>query len=638
LDYYQFRIDVEKIRPLLQRDLYKDPDTALREIVQNSLDALKRRAKKNPAFDPVKNGRIVVDYDNASGTLKAFDNGVGLSRTALINIFRYYGRSDKGEDEIGTFGLGAKSIFAIADSFTIHTRSIEDNETNLIYVTLDGLSFQSNPPPREDYGTTLTIPTEKLKDASLIECSLQKFCKCVRLPIYIKRNDEEKLISQESPFIPSSCIRGDGIEVYLSTSDRGWHTRKNDLYIDGIFVCQFINDNVTRIAVNVTRKSLVNLTMSRDSAIEDETYKALLAKVEDTIVDFVNTKLKLKRGSLEHGEWPAVKWVHESCDDAIAKRFTPRLWVIVEELCTEVYRYEKPTGNWIRATRSDPLIDVLVRDDIPQDKTIRYAFKRLRDVEEAVGDNTGLIVIYNNKKNSTREAVVKWLEEFGIKELEVLTHLPKKRTLHTPVRTTSVDLDTTDWYTPYLIIFPWTTNINVLKTAARELRCSTIKLRDEERLKKNVKVLPLADLREGELTASVVFRGQQKTLTPSTISNTTEIAPVEYARLAPSVPQSAITFPKDLKSACVLLMTGARIAKYRDLKPILEATIPESIYVPLDKLEFQRGRLSQTIAAFDWNDLNSHTLFQLMKDDPNIHDKLLALIQKGKCRTTTTPP
>ena len=88
MDFYPFRFDVKRLRPLLQRDLYTNPDVAIRELAQNAHDAILRRAEVEETFNLGRDGEIVFHIDPLGGTLSVSDNGAGMSRDKLLNVFR----------------------------------------------------------------------------------------------------------------------------------------------------------------------------------------------------------------------------------------------------------------------------------------------------------------------------------------------------------------------------------------------------------------------------------------------------------------------------------------------------------------------------------------------------------------------
>ena len=141
---FRFQLEYEDIVWLLRdKSLYPDPSLFLRELLQNSLDACRRReasaraAGQADAYEP----RIVVwDHtDDADDPRIVFqDNGVGMSRKVVEEYFMRVGKSYYRSPEFlaernrlsaegvqldacSCFGIGIVSCFLVADRFEVET-------------------------------------------------------------------------------------------------------------------------------------------------------------------------------------------------------------------------------------------------------------------------------------------------------------------------------------------------------------------------------------------------------------------------------------------------------------------------------------------------------------------------------------
>ncbi len=103
----------------LSKNIYKDPiGTIIREYCSNAWDANVEAGVEEPIIVNLKT--------DATGTFfSVVDFGSGLSEEKINNIFVKYGKSTKGKsnDEIGGFGIGAKSAFSYTDTFFVNTVS-----------------------------------------------------------------------------------------------------------------------------------------------------------------------------------------------------------------------------------------------------------------------------------------------------------------------------------------------------------------------------------------------------------------------------------------------------------------------------------------------------------------------------------
>lgn len=114
-----FKIDSEDpfIFNVLRKSMYSDPlKTVVQEILSNSRDS---HRESNKANIPVE-----VTINQNEGYIVFTDFGVGISEDRMEQIFLWYGRSTKRNDnrQVGGFGLGCKSPFSLSDSFLITTK------------------------------------------------------------------------------------------------------------------------------------------------------------------------------------------------------------------------------------------------------------------------------------------------------------------------------------------------------------------------------------------------------------------------------------------------------------------------------------------------------------------------------------
>ncbi len=162
----EFRLDRDAVVELLMGEsLYGGPELALRELVQNALDAVHLRDQRNKlaiALEQAGNnerarqphepwgattGEVHVTWGTETdgkkrSWIKVQDNGVGMTvatmRRFLTQIGKSYYKSDDFHAEqelmrrhgilctaISQFGIGFLSVFMLADHVEIHTRPIE---------------------------------------------------------------------------------------------------------------------------------------------------------------------------------------------------------------------------------------------------------------------------------------------------------------------------------------------------------------------------------------------------------------------------------------------------------------------------------------------------------------------------------
>lgn len=138
--------DVERVVGALGgQQLYGSDDilaVVIRELLQNSLDAVSARRAIDPGFDV--GTEILVNLFrnpvNNKWVLRLSDMGVGMSHNVLLNSLLDFGSSfwssQKASDEfpglqskspqiIGRFGIGFFSVFSVAESVTVYSRRFD---------------------------------------------------------------------------------------------------------------------------------------------------------------------------------------------------------------------------------------------------------------------------------------------------------------------------------------------------------------------------------------------------------------------------------------------------------------------------------------------------------------------------------
>jgi len=109
---------------------YSDPlGTVLREYTSNALDAC---VENGNASEPV-----IVSYKKSTKLLIISDNGIGMSKDRIDNVFKkmFISTKQNSNDYIGAFGIGSKSAFGYTNSFHIKTRYDGIERTYELYKT-----------------------------------------------------------------------------------------------------------------------------------------------------------------------------------------------------------------------------------------------------------------------------------------------------------------------------------------------------------------------------------------------------------------------------------------------------------------------------------------------------------------------
>jgi molecular chaperone HtpG len=138
---FEFKIDQARILDLLTgHTLYNDTSVVLRELIQNSLDAI-RLQFSGPNGQPGSHkeyGQVRIIWDSKRRLLEVRDNGTGMTQEIIENNLLKVGASryqdPKFKDTypdfnpISRFGIGVLSAFMIADTVEIITCHPDEEE------------------------------------------------------------------------------------------------------------------------------------------------------------------------------------------------------------------------------------------------------------------------------------------------------------------------------------------------------------------------------------------------------------------------------------------------------------------------------------------------------------------------------
>ncbi|MBK8035713.1 MAG: ATP-binding protein [Verrucomicrobiaceae bacterium] len=337
----EFRLDRDAVVELLMGEsLYGGPELALRELVQNALDAVHLRdvrnqlataikqagSKEKPRqphqhWEPGETGRVNVTWgtDPKKGSwIKVKDNGVGMTigtmRRFLTQIGKSYYKSDdfRAEQElmrehgivctaISQFGIGFLSVFMLADRVEVHTRP---------------LSAQDQPPPRdrEDKMETKPFPFRAEINgphgllAFYPDASVQDYGTTVTL--WLKEKfilaawDEGKLFKQLMTEFYEPIVKngyGDRFDPRMNEKQTHNVIHPSSTLLDPAFeVCRYV----------VWPRDPVILETESSSLTLDETFHfTRLAPLEAKKVSATANKWDCSIPELETLHWQAVEWV-----------------------------------------------------------------------------------------------------------------------------------------------------------------------------------------------------------------------------------------------------------------------------------------------------------------------------------------
>ena len=126
-----FQVDLSGVLKVLSDSLYSSYQVFIRELLQNSVDAIQARKNLNHEFT----GKITVSYFDKGDekTLIVEDNGVGLTLDEVDEFLSKIGSSSKRNQKvnrdsfIGQFGIGLLSCFMVSEEVVVISHSGKTN-------------------------------------------------------------------------------------------------------------------------------------------------------------------------------------------------------------------------------------------------------------------------------------------------------------------------------------------------------------------------------------------------------------------------------------------------------------------------------------------------------------------------------
>jgi hypothetical protein len=229
---FRFRLEYEDImRLLMDRSLYPDPSLFLRELLQNALDACRRKeaqAKEAGRAGDYKPSIAIWDHsgDPDAPRIVFQDNGVGMSlgivEQYFLRVGRSYYRSPEFEaervrlekqgielDASSQFGIGILSCFLVGDRFEIETYQFGHDP---LAITVEGptkyfVIRKLKQPPQAEFprspagdsddgppaytGTRITVHLRPGAEVKVFE-TFETYAVNVDYPIHIYRKEEAK--------------------------------------------------------------------------------------------------------------------------------------------------------------------------------------------------------------------------------------------------------------------------------------------------------------------------------------------------------------------------------------------------------------------------------------------------------------
>jgi len=213
-EQFQFQADVNKLMDIIINSLYSKKEIFLRELISNGSDALDK-TRFMSLTDPSVLGdgetsklemKLIADKDKK--TLTLIDRGCGMSKDDLINQLGTVAQSgtssfieafSEGADVnlIGQFGVGFYSVYLVADSVAVHSKSNEDDKQWVWESTADS-TFTITEDAGEELGRGTKIVLSLKEDClefieeERLKGLIKRYSEFINFPIYLYTTKEEE--------------------------------------------------------------------------------------------------------------------------------------------------------------------------------------------------------------------------------------------------------------------------------------------------------------------------------------------------------------------------------------------------------------------------------------------------------------
>ncbi|KAF7694699.1 heat shock protein 90 [Cucumispora dikerogammari] len=219
---YKFNAEIQNIMEMIIKNIYNDKSASIRELISNCSDALDKYISQYALIDSnektqIPNLKIIIKINLIEKYIEILDNGIGMTKTDLINFIGSIATSGTKEFKkmnlknttndssnlnnlnnlIGQFGVGFYSSFLIADKVMVITKAIgvvpykwiSEGKGDYVIEELGFDDFELK------HGTLVRLyikeGDEKYLKSNLIKDIVGKHSGYINYPIYIEEDVEE---------------------------------------------------------------------------------------------------------------------------------------------------------------------------------------------------------------------------------------------------------------------------------------------------------------------------------------------------------------------------------------------------------------------------------------------------------------
>jgi molecular chaperone HtpG len=207
----KFQVNLRGIIDLLSNHLYSSPNVYIRELLQNSVDAIAARRQIDADHVGAIELEVLQGNPTSPPTLMIRDDGIGLTEDEIRQFLATIGESSKREtvdrsDFIGQFGIGLLSAFLVCEEIVVVTRSARspDSKTWQWKGRSDGTyeitQLNSDVAPGTEVYLRAKPGCKDFLEATFVCATARHFGRYLKPTIRVSENGQTHPINEQAPW------------------------------------------------------------------------------------------------------------------------------------------------------------------------------------------------------------------------------------------------------------------------------------------------------------------------------------------------------------------------------------------------------------------------------------------------------